>query len=136
MLMPIARHSRIALSTLALGIVISGCSHWSRHDMQVAYECIPRSNTVKPPPFDGGPKLAGKGANHEEKTEVIRPASLKPLCADGLVPIAKRGVAMNLPEQFEKGNPLIGRIVMDKKSALDSVSERAQIIRKDDLAGV
>ena len=127
----VIHHSRIALRALVLAFLVPGCTHWPHQHKQVAYDCVPRSTIVKPPPFDGGPTLIGKGANHEEKTEVIRPASLKPLCADGLVPIAKRGVAMNLPEQFEKGNPLIGRIVMDKKSALDSVSERAQIIRQN-----
>ena len=131
MLMPIARHSRIALSTLALGIVISGCSHWSRHDMQVAYECIPRSNTVKPPPFDGGPKLAGKGANHEENPVERRPIGSKPLCAEGTVPVAKGAKPLDLQQQIEKGNPLIGSILVDKKATLDATSVRAQVIRQN-----
>ena len=120
----------IALGAFALASIMTGCGYWPPHHEQVAYDCVPRSSAVKPPPFDGGPKLAGKSASHEEKPEAMRPFGLKALCAEGLVPVAKSVKSADLRQQLEKGNPLIGRILMDKKATLDSAEQRAQIIRQ------
>jgi Neprosin len=122
---------RATFVPLVLAAVATGCGQWRHRPEQVAYECVPRSATAKPPPFKGGPKLAGKSASHEERPEALRSAGLLALCAEGLVPVAKSVKPLDLRQQLEKGNPLIGRILMEKNTTLDSGERRAQIIRQN-----